>query len=178
MAIFESFDTSKNKIRKTWERSDQNTDNLNDVPLTTVDFNSVNFNKQLTIFPIITDQLVNSNRNISTITLKNFPEWAINMIEVTCFYTMEDAYTEFPVIDSPPPITSRIGQLVINTQEFKYWFNRIDNKDFYLKIYHRVSLRQFIKGGFSFGNPVPLNITLSLRILNKRIYEKMNSKKE
>lgn len=196
MPIYESFETSKNKIRKIWERSDKNDYTLKNVPIFTLDFSSINFYKHvidIPIFPIENENdIITSSRSIHTITLKNFPEWALNMLEVTCLYTMDEAFTEFPFVTLDDPFVSpgsfgtgqillkekRIGQLLISRQRFHYWFNRIDNKDFYLKIFRESQVKQFLASGSSQGSIVPIHTKISLRIFNKRIYEKRNGKKE
>lgn len=187
MAQFESFRNSKQKIQKTWERSEQNTNNLNDVPLVTLDFNSINFNKKIATVPIATNKLFGFfTENVQTVLLENFPEWAINMIEVTCIYTMEDAFVNFPLIDDFNIAlnngTLKIGDISITEQEFDYWFNNIDQTNFSLKIFLRAIARQI--RSINLGVPsfqtdsIPLFFTLSLKILNQRIYETMNEKKE
>ncbi len=179
---YESFNNSKIKFQKSWERSEENENNLKDIPLIKLDFNSINFNKKIVTIPISDKTQVVFN-NTETILLENFPEWSLNMIEVNCIYTMGDAFTNFPIIDSvlpngTLPTNERNGQIFIKIQEFDYWFNNIDEINYNLKIFLRMDVRQFLKDGTSFGNFVPLNMSLSLKINNQRIYETMNSHKE
>ncbi len=186
--VYESFNNSKNKLQKSWERSEDNENNLKDIPLVELNFNSINFNKKIVTIPIVTDKLFDRSLSspisdrVHTILLQNFPEWAINMIEVHCVYTLGDAFLNFPIESTPTsgnlPSNERNGQIVIQTQEFDYWFNNIDEINYDLKIFLNILIRQFTKDGFPFGNIIPPNITLSLKINNQRIYETMNSHKE
>ena len=79
------------------------------------------------------------NDDVQTILLKNFPEWSINMIEVTCIYTMEDGFIEFPFVDDFQTAsdngTLKVGDLSITSQEFDYWFNNVDQTNYNLKIF-------------------------------------------
>ncbi len=182
--VFESFKNLKQKIQKTWERSEENENNLKDIPLVTLDFNSINFNKKINTLSILTDEIAPTTlNNVESILLENFPEWAINMIEPTIIYSTTDGF-----IGNLIPIsfseafengTLKTGDVTFSIQKFHYWFNRIDNKHFLLKL--------FYSGGFSeatvseigfFSSPVTTFINISLKILNHRIYEVMNEKKE
>ncbi len=174
--VYESFNNSKNKLQKSWERSEENENNLTDIPLIELDFNSINFNKKIVTIPIVTDELVTSNNKIQSILLENFPEWVINMIEVNCIYTMEDAFTNFLIVDSFAEAED--GDIIIVSQEFDYWFNNIDEINYNLKIFLDPFVGQKIPEFTSFPAPVPVFMTLSLKIVNQRIYETMNSHKE
>ena len=186
--VYESFNNSTQKIQKTWERSEDNENNLKDIPLVTLNFNSINFNKKIITIPIVTNKLFSLfNDDVQTILLKNFPEWSINMIEVTCIYTMEDGFAEFPIIDdfqtASDAGTLKIGDLSITNQEFDYWFNNVDETNYNLKVFLSTIVRQIetlrpnLLPAFT-SRIVPLFLTLSLKIVNQRIYETMNSHKE
>lgn len=186
--VYESFNNSKQKIQKTWDRSEDNENNLKDIPLITLDFNSINFNKKIVTIPIITKEVfIVAQDNVQTVLLKNFPEWVINMIEVTCVYAIEDGFAEFPLVDDfateASKGTLKVGDISIIKQEFDYWFNNVDEKNFNLKIFLSTiilqvkTLRPNLIPAF-LTNFVPSSLTLSLKIVNQRIYETMNSHKE
>ena len=184
--VYKSFKNSKQKIEKSWNRSEENKNDLKDIPLITLDFNSINFNKEINTIPIVTNELLSIVSPFPPIVLlENFPEWAINMIEVTCIYTMEDGFTEFPIIEDFQEAhdngTLKIGDVSIIEQEFDYWFNNIDETNYQLKVFLSAVIRQITKLTGAIGYTsinVPLFLTLSLKILNQRIYETMNEKKE
>jgi len=59
MAQYESFDTSKRKIRKTWERNEANTSDIaNNLQKFTVDFNSISHSKNITTITVIEKKIV------------------------------------------------------------------------------------------------------------------------
>lgn len=185
---YESFNNSKIRFQKIWEKSEDNLTNINDVPLIKLDFNSINFNKKIVTIPIVTDKLFNLfTEDIQTILLENFPEWVINMIEVNCIYTIEDAFTAFPIVDNFQEAsdngTLKVEDISIVRQEFNYWFNNVDNVNYNLKIFLSGIVRQISElrpnmlPAFLQIN-VPLFVTISLKIVNQRIYETMNSHKE
>lgn len=186
MAEFESFDNSINKLSKVWQRSQKNENKLKEIPNITLDFNSINFNKKIITIPIVTNQLFNDT--VQTILLKNFPEWAINMIEVHCVYTMADGFAQSPIIDDFDTAfdngTLRVGDISITAQDFEYWFNNIDQTNYHLKIFLSTFVKQVSEirpPGFLppfLSNIVPMFVTLSLKIVNKRTYEVTNEKNE
>lgn len=172
---YESFNNTKVKFHQIWERAEDNLTELEQLRPIKLDFNSINFNKKIITIPIVTDQLFNIvEDDVQTVLLENFPEWAINMIEVTCIYTMDDAFTSFPIFDGEGEIKD--GDLQILKQEFEYWMNNIDENNFNLKIFLSASVTQFKEN--SQNITVPLSLTLSLKILNQRTYETMNQHKE
>ncbi len=183
MSQFESFRKSKQKIRKTWERSEQNENTLNDVSLVTLNFNSINFKKQIAIIPIITNQLTTEVNDVQTILLENFPLWALNIIEPSLIYTIGDGFVSKIINISFSEAnlngTLKTGDISIENQDFKYWFNNVDQKHFLLKIFYSINIREATVSQFGFSSTsVPTFITLSLKLLNQRIYELMNEKKE
>ncbi len=185
---YESFNNSKVKFQKTWKRSEDNLNNINNLPLIKLNFNSINFNKKIITIPIVTNELFNLfNDNIQTILLENFPEWIINMIEVDCIYTMEDGFIEFPIVDNFQTAsdngTLKVGDLSIIDQEFDYWFNNIDETNYNLKLYLRTIVRQISELRPAMlpaflQTTVPVFLTLSLKIVNQRVIETMNQHKE
>ena len=182
--VYQNFNNSKQKIQKNWERSEDNENNLKDIPLITLDFNSISFNKKLINIPIITNKLLVDEvfDATETILLENFPTWAINMIEPTVIYTLEDGFTsgiihnQFTVGDP----SFKVGDVFIALQKFKYWFNHIDQSNFLLKVFYTISIKQvtIVEPPNIFTAPVPTFITLSLKIINQRLYELMNEKSE
>lgn len=173
--VYKSFKNSKVKFQKTWERSEDNLTELEQLRIIKLNFNSINFTKKVTTIPIFTDKLFNFLQdNVQTILLENFPQWAINMIEVTCIYRMDDAFSSFPIFDGEGQIKD--GDLTIDQQEFNYWMNNIDETNFNLKIFLSTRVTQFKKNSPNVA--VPLFLTLSLKIINQRIYETMNQHKE
>ncbi len=183
--VYESFQNSKNKFQKTWDRSEENENNLKDIPLVTLDFNSINFSKKITTIPIVTNQLtsVTSVTSLDTILLENFPEWSINMIEVFATYTIGDGFVSklipITLTEAFNNGTLKDGDVSIGKQDFHYWFNLIDNKNILVKIFHIIGIveAEIVPAGFV-SSAVPTFINLSLKILNERIYEVMNEKKE
>lgn len=178
--VYESFKNSNKKIEKGWNRSEVNLNNVNALPLIKLDFNSINFNKKIITIPIVTDKLFvrfgNDSDRIQTILLKNFPEWAINMIEVFCVYSISDGFTEFPFANDFSNANN--GDIIIISQEFDYWFNNVDETNYNLKIFLNPSIGQKVPEFPSFPRQIPFFITLSLKIVNQRINETMNSHKE
>ncbi len=167
---YESFNNSKNKLQKSWERSQENENKINKVPLLSLNFNSINFNKKIITIPININKIqAVFNNEVETILLQNFPEWVINMIEVTCIYTIDDGFANQEIVESG------FGVRIV-TQEFDYWFNNIDETNYNLKIFHSAQVRQFNKGSPDIN--IPLSLNLTLKIINQRIYETMNSHKE
>lgn len=184
--VYESFQNSKTRIQKTWERSQENENNLKDIPLITLDFNSINFSKKIITIPILTNEVAIVSSNVpATILLENFPDWSLNMIEVFVIYTIGDGFIGklIPISFSEASNngTLKNGDVSISNQDFHYWFNRIDNKNVLVKVFYTINIREAVvtppAPGFG-SNPVPTFINLSLKILNQRIYEVMNEKKE
>lgn len=182
MAQFESFRNSKQKIQKSWERSEQNTNILHDIPLITLDFNSINFNKKIINIPILTNVLAD---NLSkTILLENFPLWALNMIEPSIIYTIGDGFVnkiiDISFLEANANGTLKLGDVSIANQDLEYWFNHIDQQNFLLKIFYSINIREvsnITQFGFS-SRAIPTFITISLKLLNQRLYELMNEKNE
>ena len=182
--VYESFQNSKNRFQKTWERSQENENDLKDIPLVTLDFNSINFTKKIITIPILTNQVAVVSSNVpASILLKNFPEWSLNMIEVFVTYTIGDGFvSKFIPITLSEAFnngTLKDGDVAIQNQDFHYWFNRVDNTNILVKVFYTINIQEanVSQIGFS-GVPVPTFINLSLKILNQRIYEVMNEKKE
>ena len=150
-----SFKNSKNKIQENWERSEENKNNINKVPIVALDFNSINFNKKIVTIPIITNEIYQSGggKRHQSILLENFPEWVIPMIEVSCIYTVEDGF---------------VNSTELITQEFSYWFEHIDKTNFLLKTIQIASATE----------NTPFFNTISLKIINQRLYETTNQHKE
>ena len=182
MAKYESFEISKEKIRKNWERFQENENDLKDIPLITLDFNSINFNKSIITIPIITNQLAKTGiDNVETILLRNFPETSLNMIEVFPLYTIGDGFTgSFQERFTVGAKGFKVGDVFINNQDFKYWFNHIDQTNFLLKVFYTINIRRVteVSDPNIFTDAVPTFINLSLKIINQRLYEEMNEKKE
>lgn len=181
--VYESFNNSKTRFQKTWERSESNENNLKDIPLVSLDFNSINFNKKITTISLLTNKLITLNSNVESILLENFPEWSLNMIEVFATYTIDDGF-----VTKMLPITFneafqqgilKDGDVAIGNQDFKYWFNNIDQTNFLLKVFYTINIAEAEVSEIGFvGSSIPVFVTLSLKILNQRIYEVMNEKKE
>ena len=179
--VYESFQNSKTRFQKTWERSQKNENNLEDIPLVTLDFNSINFNKKITTIPIVTNKL--ATNTAESILLENFPEWVINMIEIFVIYTIDDGFIgrliPITLSEAFQNGTLKDGDVSIGNQDFHYWFNRIDDKNILVKVFYTINIREaeLVPAGFV-SSIVPAFINLSLKILNQRIYEEMNEKKE
>ncbi len=182
--VYESFQNSKNRFQKTWERSQENEDNLKDIPLVTLDFNSINFNKEIITISILTNQSAKTTfDNPETILLTNFPDWSLNMIEIFTTYTIGDGFASRLISTTLTEAfnngTLKDGDVAIQNQDLHYWFNRIDNKNVLVKVFYTISIQEanVTEVGLT-GIPVPTFINLSLKILNQRVYEVMNEKKE
>lgn len=175
---YESFDNSKNKLEKSWNRSQNNENELNNNSIISLNFNSVNFNKKIVTIPILENQLVPffPLEKVQTILLENFPEWVINMIEPTIIYTMADGFVE-NLTSSLSHVGLDIGQVYIEQQEMRYWFNRIDNVHYFLKIFYKIRILTKIPGAPPTAL-VPTYANMSLKIYNQRIYETTNEKFE
>ncbi len=181
--VYQSFNNSTNKIQKNWERSEENENDLKKVPFITLDFNSINFNKKITTIPILTNEEAGVLSDIpQTVLLENFPEWALNMIEPFVTYTIEDGFaTKFIPTTLQQAFdngTLKDDDVSIEIQEFHYWFNHIDQTNFLLKVFYTINIREAIlrESGFT-STRIPAFINISLKILNHRIYEVMNEKK-
>lgn len=174
--VYQSYDNNKYKIEKNWNRVEDNKNDLNNIPITNLNFNSINFNKKIVTIPII-DNVVTPwdyTENIQTILLENFPEDMLNMIEPTVIYSIDNGFiSNFQQAD----ITPNINNVYINNQSWKYWFNRIDKKHFLLKIFYTIDIRQKISP-FPYYQGVPTTVNMSLKIYNQRIYETTNEKFE
>ena len=186
MARYKGFDTSKNKLQTIWEETQKNSNNLNILPGISLDYRSINFNKTIVTIPILTNKLISTSlTNVLTITLNNYPEWVINMIEPTIVYYLEDGFYPLLINSSLGEANSqgklRNDDVSISSQKLKYWFTRIDNSHYQLKLFYTLRVLQAIKalgqGGFS-SKFVPVFANMSLKILNSRIYETMNEKFE
>lgn len=183
---YQSFDNSKNKLEKTWNRVEDNTNKLNNIPITNLNYNSINFNKKIITIPILTDVLLATSPliKVETILLENYPEWAINMIEPFVSYRMEDAFTSFSLLEGSFSEANANGTLKnndisITSQNLQYWFNHIDKKNFLLKIFYGVAISQAVVVPLGYSSTaVPTFVTLSLKIYNHRIYETMNEKSD
>ena len=98
-------------------------------------------------------------------------------------YTIEDGYVnkiiDISFSEANKNGTLKTGDISIANQDFKYWFNHIDKQNFLLKIFYNINIREAIVSEFGFGSTsIPIFTTLSLKILNQRIYELMNEKSE
>jgi len=183
--VYQSFNNENKKIEKNWNRVEDNGNDLNNIPLITLNFNSLNFSKIITTIPLITNQNVEVTpiNKVQTILLENFPEWVLNMIEPNLIFIIEDGFVS-NLIDKTFQEANNDGTLKTGDVSFiadnvKYWFNRIDNRNFFLKIFYKVGAGQAVKtelGFFAISIPVFANI--SLKIYNHRIYETMNEKFE
>lgn len=181
--VYESFKNSKNKFQRTWERSQENENNLKDIPLVTLDFNSINFSKKIVNIPILTNQLTTLGVKLVTILLENFPETSLNMIEPIVIHTLTDGFvSRFIPITFSEAFSKGIlknGDVHVFSQFLQYWFNHIDQKHFLLKIKYGVNPQEAIVSEIGFSSTaIPIFTTLSLKIINQRIYEQMNEKKE
>lgn len=181
----ESFEISKNKLEKSWNRSQNNENELSNNSIITLNFNSINFNKKITTITLLDNKLLSALplNKVQTILLENFPEWVINMIEPTVIYTIADGFVENlkdgTIQDANTNGTLKTGDVFITLQEWKYWFNRIDQSNFLLKIFYRIGIVSAIKSEFGFSSSiVPTYVNMSLKIFNQRIYETTNEKFE
>ena len=185
MGEYNTFNHKNSKLNEIWDRSKNNIDKINNIPLLRLDFNSINFNKEIITIPVIENQLITSLpiTKIQTILLENFPEWALNMIEPNITYTIADGYIGY-LIDTTLSEAFTNGTLKnddvgINLQNFKYWFNNVDQINFLLKIFYSISISQAIVSGVGFSSKlVPTYVDISLKLYNHRIYETMNEKFE
>ncbi len=181
---YESFNNSKARIQNTWERSQENENDLKDIPLVTLDFNSINFSKKIITIPILTDEVASVAFDVpATVLLENFPEWSLNMIEVFAIHTIGDAFIgkliPITLTEAFNNGTLKDGDVAIQNQDFHYWFNRIDNANVLVKVFYTISVQEANVSEIGFvGIPISTFINISLKILNQRIYEVMNEKKE
>lgn len=185
MVRYNSFNHKNSKLNDIWSKVKTNSSELNNVPILSLNFDSINFNKEIVTIPILTNELlpVLPLSKTSTVLLENFPEWALNMIEPTVIYTIEDGFVE-NLIDTSLAVanangTLKTGDVSIGTQTMEYWFNRVDKAHFLLKILYDIRIFSAIKtgGGFS-SSIVPKFANISLKIYNQRIYELMDEKFE
>ncbi len=184
--VYESFNNSIQKIEKSWNRSQENENDLEDIPIVKLDFNSINFNKEIITIPILTNELASIGSNtVESILLENFPDWSLNMIEVFVTYSIDDGFVNNLINESFSEANNngrlKNGDVGIINQDFHYWFNNIDQSNFLLKVFYSINIRAAQKDPQSpgFGStPVSTFINLSLKIFNHRIYENMNEKKE
>ncbi len=174
----DSFQNSKNKLEKSWNRSQNNENELSNNSIIALNFNSINFNKKIVTIPILENQLLTNSfaQRTQTVLLENFPEWVINMIEPTIIYTIADGFVE-NLTSFTNTGDLEIGQVAVTNQEMNYWFNRIDNAHYFLKIFYKISILERIQGAQQTAF-VPTFVNMSLKILNQRIYETTNEKFE
>lgn len=185
--VYQSFDNKKNRIEKNWNRVENNKNNLTNIPITSLDFNSINFNKEITTISLLDNELLSvlPLDKVQTILLENFPEWALNMIEPHVVYSIDDGYVSSIIDTSLAEAnnngTLKNGDISIATQNWEYWYNRIDQSNFLLKIFYNIRVFRARKSGsgsgFSSSN-VPIFANISLKIYNHRIYETMDEKFE
>jgi len=179
---YESFETSKNKLEKNWNRAENNKNKLTTIPITSLDFNSINFNKKLTTIPITSTVTPGGSViNVHTILLKNYPKWALNMVEPSVIYTLGDGFVShlinISLTDAFNNGTLKNDDVTIELSRFKYWFNNIDKTNFLLKLFYSIGIKQAIVTNLGFvGVGIPVTANISLKIYNHRIYETMNEK--
>lgn len=179
---YESFQNSKNKINKNWNRIEDNKNKLENIPIVSLDFRSINFNKNIVTVLLLTDQLMPGLPSPKTVLLKKFPEWALNMVEPHVIYTIEDGFVDSIINttfqEANDNGTLKTGDVFIDS-DFQYWFNHIDKVDFLLKIFYRGSAvsANVTEHGFS-ATTVPVRANMFLKVYNQRIYETMNEKFE
>ena len=90
MTQYKSFKNTKNKLEKIWNRVEDNTSRLKNVPVVNLNYNSINFNKRIITIPIIANT---QDYVLTTILLKNFPENMINMSHLT----IDEEYIKYAV---------------------------------------------------------------------------------
>lgn len=84
------------------------------------------------------------------ILLENFPDWAVPLSRVVPIFRTEDGYN--------------LDELDFGFQ-FNYWFQKIDNLNYLLKIFVNASLED------QDDNTLPIFVDINLHILNERNYE-------
>lgn len=184
MAEFQSFETSKQKILKIWERNEKNTSEIeNNLNKFSLNFSTVNFIKNIKEISLVEKKVYNISTDLLlTFPLNNFPDWIINHLQVVLIVSSEEGYNlDNFVLD--PFVANTAGTLktgdIILTQDFYYWFAKLENTNYRLKIYNNINLRQVTvsPSGFS-STQIPTFIELFLKIQNPRIYENINEKKQ
>lgn len=160
MAQHESFETTPNKIRKTWEKVEQNQIDADDLKKFTIKLNPQHFNKKLVKIPVVEGVLIaHPSEPVASnfeITFEDFPDWAVPMSHV------------MPVIyRSDEKVGEDINLLLY---DFQYWWRKIGT--FYqLQCYCLV----FAIEGFFFDT---VFLDISVHILNERIILNPNKNKE
>ncbi len=178
MAKYESFNNSTNKFEKIWERNETNTSEINNnLSKFQLDFNSINFNKKITTIPILKNVFIEDFIDeIVTIDLNNIPEWIINHINILPIVSpIGDINTDVVTTDTS---NLQVGNLLFNSVS-KHWIAKLVDNNYILKIqlFMGVALVTSVdvpeEGNFT-GEPISFNLDLSLKIINPRIYEKVN----
>lgn len=159
MSQYESLDILKHKYPLLWKKSKRNKNKLKEVPIITLNFNSINFNKKIITIPILTNKIesILPLKKIQTILLENFPEDMLNMTEPTVIYSVNEGFTS----------QFANGNTYVTHQDYRYWFNRIDKKHFNLKIFYSIRIR-------SEGVVIPVTVNMFLKIYNQKAYETRN----
>lgn len=185
MAQYESFNTTKRKIRKTWERNEQNTSDIqNKLQKFNVHFNSINFNKAIAEIKLVEDTLLDTSPDlITTVILEDFPEWIINHINVVSIINSTDGFplTNFvnSFFEAFSNGTLSVGDASLITRTH-YWIAKREDNNYELKIFNDPNLRiatSVSQFGFS-TTAIPMFLNLSLKIINPRIYENNREKKQ
>lgn len=177
MAIYESFETTKNKIRKSWESSERNESGISNLLTHNVDFNSISFSKGIIEIKLLEDYLIQAGENkVTTTTLLNFPEWIINHINVISIINSTDGFPLINIVDDPTTVFNN-GLLAVNditiNRNHHYWIAKLDGNNYELKVFNNPNLRRVSSvSEFGFGTEaIPMFLNLSIKIQNPRIYE-------
>ena len=180
MAKYKSFITSKNKLEKIWDQSQDNTDEINEnIQKISIDFNSVTISKKVNIFTLLDNALVTSNNYANyQFEFSNFPDWAVNFARPLIFYTLDSAYNIEQEKDEFVTGEVEIGDFQVIYQIVHTWW--IKEGDLWrFNVLSDGNPRAIVTTspfGYS-AQSIPSYITIKLYILNEKNYNEIQSGK-
>ena len=182
MGKFESFDNSKNKLQRIWEKNEANTSKIdNNLKKFEVDFKTVNFTKKITTIPIFEEKLVLEGDfdEIVVVDLINIPEWILNHINIIPIVSLVGD-TNTDIIITIPGTEVKEGDIQFFTNG-KHWIAKLENNNYQLKIFLDIRVNKITEVP-DIGSPktqdLDFNLDLNLKIINPRIYENVKIQKK
>lgn len=180
--MYESFDNSKNKLQKVWEKTQDNTSQIrNEIKVVETPFLSQTNLKYVNIVSAYENVIFDPNIQYSVF-LPNFPDWAVNFTRPSIVYRTPTAYdmtkeiTSFAQEFSQGTLVEGMIQTVhINSRT--WWTKVTGGWNFTIRPDVVVQVAQNVTP-FAFQG-VPLNLTFDVKlyIINERMYHAIQSGK-